>query len=577
MEPFWNSKCDIFSNELWVPCNDFHKSRRQTPHWNCDNKNISFTHFKPNDEVNIDFDFEFKPIPIVDNTLEKRKLFFKMYNIEIRRLERQIKKNKIKQSNINRYLKKIKQIQTSVSKIEKDTKYKRFIVQIRKSLESLKDDARENDKVIQKHFVQTDKIYKKMERMDDVIYCKKVKIIPSQEQVDTIYHWMRCINQIYNDLVEEFNKIHNKIRKKFESSDKEIPYSIFLITELKKYADFPTNGRKLRDIKYTSYREAYVESGMIPCNMVADTILEFASRIKGNITNLVKGNIQDFTFKFRRSNNKKNYTIPIQRQNTSKKGFFSTTIGEMETEDDSFNWDDIQGDYKLVYNSYHKSYYLHIPAYRKPPEVIPVRKPIASMDPGSRTFQQLYGLDHIISIGDNLYVPIMEKMKKIEAMDTRLKNTKVHISQSTRHNLKRAIKRTHTKIKDMISELHFKTALYLCKTYDRIMVTDFSSSKVNSKKKKLNKNNKKVLGKLSHYMFRQRLSHKCKEYRCHYIEVTEEYTSQTCCNCGSLDPDIGSKKQYDCENCTLSIGRDVNASICILIKNRDEVINKIFK
>ena len=120
--------------------------------------------------------------------------------------------------------------------------------------------------------------------------------------------------------------------------------------------------------------------------------------------------------------------------------------------------------------------------------------------------------------------------------------------------------------------MHNKTSIFLCKTYDRVMVTDFSSRKVNSKKKGLPKNHKKVLGKLSHYRFRQRLAQKCQEYRCQYIEVTEEYTSKTCCNCGKLNYNLGDSKHFDCDRCHLSMDRDTNGSINIFIKNRFEVL-----
>lgn len=103
------------------------------------------------------------------------------------------------------------------------------------------------------------------------------------------------------------------------------------------------------------------------------------------------------------------------------------------------------------------------------------------------------------------------------------------------------------------------------------MVTDFSSKKVNSKNGNLNPMTKRVLGKLSHYKFRQRLKNKCKKYKCHYLEVNESYTSKTCCNCGNLHKSLGTSKTYECIECELILDRDVNAAINILIKNRDQV------
>jgi transposase len=104
------------------------------------------------------------------------------------------------------------------------------------------------------------------------------------------------------------------------------------------------------------------------------------------------------------------------------------------------------------------------------------------------------------------------------------------------------------------------------------MVTDFSSRKVSGKQKGLPKNHKKVLGKLSHYKFRQRLEHKCQEYRCQYIEVTEEYTSKTCCNCGEINKNLGKSKYFTCGKCKMIMDRDTNGSVNIFIKNRLEVI-----
>lgn len=213
------------------------------------------------------------------------------------------------------------------------------------------------------------------------------------------------------------------------------------------------------------------------------------------------------------------------------------------------------------------------------------RKPIAIMDPGMRCFNQLYGLDHVIAIGENLYKPIMKKINKIESMQRKLTNNRKarknkrtrnkddkRISNSTKKNLRKAITRTHAKIKDIVTEMHNKTSIFLCNSYERVMVTDFSSRKVSSKQKGLPRNHKKVLGKLSHYKFRQRLEHKCQEYRCQYIEVTEEYTSKTCCNCGWQHETLKKEKVFKCGECKMIMDRDTNGSVNIFIKNRDEVI-----
>jgi transposase len=104
------------------------------------------------------------------------------------------------------------------------------------------------------------------------------------------------------------------------------------------------------------------------------------------------------------------------------------------------------------------------------------------------------------------------------------------------------------------------------------MVTDFSCKKVNSKYGVLSKDVKKVTGALSHYKFRQRLQNKCAEYRCQYLEVTEEWTSKTCCMCGSINMKLKDDRTLFCKTCEV-IDRDVNGSINIFIKNRHEVLD----
>jgi hypothetical protein len=196
-------------------------------------------------------------------------------------------------------------------------------------------------------------------------------------------------------------------------------------------------------------------------------------------------------------------------------------MGTIKTNDENFKWSNIQHDYKLIYDKYIKKYYVHVPKYVFPKEKFE-RKPIAIMDPGERVFQMLYGLDHVIAIGANMREPISKRLLKIDGLKEKLnkKGTKKFnkkLNKKTKrkkYKYKRAIDRHHKKIKNIQQELHYKTAIYLCEHYDRIMVTDFSSKKVSKKDGDLDPITKRVLGKLSHYQFRQRLQNKCQEYGC---------------------------------------------------------------
>ena len=48
------------------------------------------------------------------------------------------------------------------------------------------------------------------------------------------------------------------------------------------------------------------------------------------------------------------------------------------------------------------------------------------------------------------------------------------------------------------------------------------------------------------------------------VEVNPRHTSQTCSNCGVVDPESRQGKSYACRQCGLAIDADVNAAVNIL-------------
>jgi putative transposase len=61
---------------------------------------------------------------------------------------------------------------------------------------------------------------------------------------------------------------------------------------------------------------------------------------------------------------------------------------------------------------------------------------------------------------------------------------------------------------------------------------------------------------------------KAREYpNCRVIICGEEYTSQTCSECGYLNRKIGGAKEFKCPGCNQESDRDFNAARNILLKN----------
>ncbi len=66
------------------------------------------------------------------------------------------------------------------------------------------------------------------------------------------------------------------------------------------------------------------------------------------------------------------------------------------------------------------------------------------------------------------------------------------------------------------------------------------------------------------------LLNKCKEYGSKLIEVTEEYTSKTCTNCGIQSMNYSKDRIKKCV-CGSKIDRDINGARNILLKNIKKV------
>ena len=156
---------------------------------------------------------------------------------------------------------------------------------------------------------------------------------------------------------------------------------------------------------------------------------------------------------------------------------------------------------------------------------------------------------------------LAEQYDKIQSLITRKKNKKKKQKNRSTRNLQCAFRRYH---------LQRKLAVFLCKNYRVVLIGKLSVSKcLNKKDKKRNirRSTARSLQMWSHYNFRQLLKDKAELYSwCQVIEVTEEFTSQTCGRCGNVDSNIGGSKVYECKKCGFTLDRDVNGARNILLK-----------
>jgi putative transposase len=124
------------------------------------------------------------------------------------------------------------------------------------------------------------------------------------------------------------------------------------------------------------------------------------------------------------------------------------------------------------------------------------------------------------------------------------------------------------RIRNLVDELHKKVTKWTCENYITIFLPKFETQRIVFRRHRIinSKTAKKMLS-WSHYRFKSRLMNKAREYpNCRVIICGQEYTSQTCSECGYLHRKIGGAK-FKCPGCNQESDRDFNAARNILLKN----------
>lgn len=183
------------------------------------------------------------------------------------------------------------------------------------------------------------------------------------------------------------------------------------------------------------------------------------------------------------------------------------------------------------------------------------RKPVISLDPGVRTFLTGFTVDGFCEIGNSDFSRVFRLLYRLdECLSNKAKGSK------TRYN--RAISSLKFKVKNLISELHSKTANMLVRCFDNIVIPDFSPDK--KMMEKLRSKTCRAMLTFAHAKFRDLLMYKAKEYSCKMWIQNEAHTSKTCSFCGTQQK-IGGKKIMKCA-CGKELGRDFNGARGIFLR-----------
>lgn len=425
-----------------------------------------------------------------------------------------------------------------------------------------------------------------LENINNII-TRKIRIYPTKKQKIFFNKCFGVTRYIYNNIVNYVNTTYkddisnfNKLKEKgciFDNCCKDIHENskYFCKKHIRKKIkySFDINRISLRNrvlVNDKDLTEDNLWQKEVPYDTRQLIIDDFCTAYKTCITNRRNNNINYFNFRFK---TKKDTTqiFHINKKALTKELelFKRRKIGKLRVRKKMRKWlekniKEIECNCKIIrYNP--NQYYLLLSIKKK----IKYKKAdlgIVSLDPGVRSFQTFYSSDGICGkIGYNFKNKLKNINKKIDnlkSVHTKIKNKK------TKKNLRNRIFLLRTKIKNMISDLHWKTINFLCKYFNIIILPNFETSNMTEKKNRnIGKDTVKELLSLNHYKFKLRLKYKCEMLGRKLLLVDESYTSKTCGNCGNINNNLGNDKIYSCSKCNYNIDRDLNGARNILLKH----------
>jgi IS605 OrfB family transposase len=449
-------------------------------------------------------------------------------------------------------------------------------------------------------YTLTDKINIENKVIDEVkiITSKNIKLSFNKIQKQILLKWFESARLAYNATIYYFK--HNKL------------------------CSFFTARREVKKI-FPKYINLFNEKYYVPCLIIDNAINDVCKAYKSTIALLKNGEITHFKLKYKKytkdkqsivlekttfndtincfypTNFKKNIVdfkfkkvknIINSFSNKSKEyyeKFWNSVIEKSKKHIDinlksssSILKENIKCDSRLSYNRLNNTFILHTP---KEQIIKSIKKKdnVCAIDPGNKTFLTIYDPEgKTIKIcnrdtkSKNLKFDLMKnvfKRKEIHKyINSKFTNSLINDNKDeyikSKSKIKKYYSRLTLRIQNIVKELHYKSANFLCKNYSTIILGKLNVQGITSKEGNLKYNDKLFSYAISHDKFRTILKQKALKYGSKVHIVCEGNTSRTCGVCGCVK-EIKYDRVYNCKVCKSVIDRDINGARNILIKHQN--------
>lgn len=188
---------------------------------------------------------------------------------------------------------------------------------------------------------------------------------------------------------------------------------------------------------------------------------------------------------------------------------------------------------------------------------------MVALDPGVRTFMTFFSESSFGWLGNDSNLFVQKLCFRLDRLVSRIAKAP---SQQKRR-LKKAASRLRCKIKNLVKELHHKTAKFLVDNFDVILLPTFEVSQMVSKsRRKLRNKSVRQMLTLSHYEFKTFLKWKAWEQSKVVIDCNEAYTSKTVSWTGEIINNLGGARTIKSASTGLKMDRDLNGARGIFLR-----------
>lgn len=264
---------------------------------------------------------------------------------------------------------------------------------------------------------------------------------------------------------------------------------------------------------------------------------------------------QPFELHFKRRRNPTQSCF-IPKSAVSKLGIYSTKSKALIFAE---NIPDVEFDCRLIKEN--NQYYLNVP-FKTVTSEVENQDRLVAIDPGVRNFLTFYSEDNQTGqIGTNDFGRIVRISMYLDDLISRMSKAKGKQKQ----RMRKAEKRMRWKIKNLVKELHFKSAKFLTDAFDIILLPAFNTKDmVNKATRKIRTKSVRSMLTFAHYKFQQIIKNKAQLQGKKVIIVDESYTSKTNSWTGLINEHLGGAKRIRVGK--EWVNRDINGARNILIK-----------